>query len=133
MCRHNPAIAVDKFNVEPCDRYISDEEFAAFLRIASLWIRRYALIKYKTGLRQKDLLDLRLDNLTSSGIELRTSKIRKRVIIPWDDELRHLVDEVLANNQKSGLQGETLFCNRKGKAYNKDSFHARASPACGRH
>lgn len=129
VCRHNPAAPVDKFRVEPRDRYISDEEFAAFLRVASPWIRRYALIKYKTGLRQKDLLDLRLDQLKSSGIELRTSKVRKRVIIPWDDELRQLVDEVLENNQRSGLQGETLFCNRKGKAYNKDGFHARWQPS----
>lgn len=46
-------------------------------------------------------------------------------IIPWDDELIQLVKEIKADNLAQGKQGPTLFSNRYGRPYNKDSFHSR--------
>ncbi|RUR38497.1 tyrosine-type recombinase/integrase [Vreelandella populi] len=125
IVEHNPADPVTKFKLKPRDRYVSDAEFSAFLRHTSPWVRRYALLKYKTGLRQRDLLQLRLDQLTMEGIELRSSKVGKLIIIPWDDGLKQLVSEVKADNLSRGKQGATLFCKRNGEAYDKDHFHSR--------
>lgn len=122
---YNPADPVPKFKLKSRDRYVHDAEFRMFLKHTSPWVRRYALFKYKTGLRQRDLLGLRLDQLLPDGILLRTSKVSKQVIIPWDDELQQLVNEIKADNLERGKQGPTLFCKRCGGAYNKDQFHSR--------
>ncbi|MCG7598357.1 tyrosine-type recombinase/integrase [Halomonas sp. McH1-25] len=125
VCEHNPADPVQKFKPRVRDRYVTDSEFRSFLKYTSPWVRRYALLKYKTGLRQADLLALRLDQLQADGIHLRTSKASKQAIIPWDDELRRLVTEIKADNLSRGRQGATLFCTRLGTPYDKDRFHSR--------
>ncbi|MBS3670657.1 tyrosine-type recombinase/integrase [Vreelandella boliviensis] len=125
IIEHNPADPVTKFKLKPRDRYITHAEFSRFLKFTSPWVRRYALLKYKTGLRQRDLLTLRLDQLTPDGIVLRSSKAGKQAVIPWDDELRRLVHEIKADNLGRGKQGPTLFCKRDGMPYNKDKFHSR--------
>lgn len=125
IVEHNPADPVAKFKLKPRDRYITHSEFTRFLKYTSLWVRRYALFKYKTGLRQRDLLNLRLDQLTLEGISVRSSKAGKLAIIPWDDELTQLVKEIKADNLDRGKQGPTLFCLRNGMPYSKDAFHSR--------
>nr|WP_299241494.1 tyrosine-type recombinase/integrase [uncultured Halomonas sp.] len=125
ICEHNPADPVQKFPLKSRDRYVTDSEFSLFLRFASPWVRRYALFKYKTGLRQRDLLALLLDQLQPDGILLRASKTGKQAIIPWDDELHRLVADIRADNLARGKQGPTLFCKRDGHPYNKDQFHSR--------
>ncbi|MGQ7249569.1 tyrosine-type recombinase/integrase [Halomonas sp. V046] len=125
VMEHNPADPVAKFKLKPRDRYVTDTEFRRFLKHTSPWVRRYALLKYKTGLRQADMLKLRLDQLSPDGIALRTSKAGKLAMIPWDDELHRLVQQVKADNLVRGRQGPTLFCKRNGKPYDKDQFHSR--------
>lgn len=66
-----------------------------------------------------------LIQLTPYGIVLRSSKAGKQAVIPWDDELRRLVQEIKADNLGRGKQGSTLFCKRDGMPYNKDKFHSR--------
>lgn len=125
VCEHNPADPVQKFKVKPRDRYVTDDELSRFLKFTSPWVRRYALFKYKTGLRQADLLGLRLDQLQPDGIMLRTSKVGKQTVIPWDDELKRLVELIKADNKQRGVQGPTLFCTKTGGQYDKDRFHSR--------
>lgn len=125
LMEHNPADPVPKLKTIPRDRYITDAELRTFLKYSTPWVQRYTLLKYKTGLRQKDLLSLQLSQLTPEGIRLRTRKVGKLAMIPWDDELRRLVDEIRADNLARGKQGPTLFCKRNGEAYDKDHFHSR--------
>ena len=125
IVEHNPADPVTKFKLKPRDRYVTDHEFSLFLRHTSPWVRRYAFFKYKAGLRQRDMLSLRLDQLTQEGIALRSSKTGKLALIPWDDEMHQLVREIKADNLARGRQGATLFCKRDGEPYNKDQFHSR--------
>ncbi|MHB0775387.1 tyrosine-type recombinase/integrase [Halomonas sp. WWR20] len=119
---HNPAAPVEKLKVAPRDRYVTDGEFATFLKYTTPWVRHYAMFKYITGLRQRDILSLRLDQLLPDGIVMRASKTRKQFVIPWTEQLRRIVAWVKAQNKR---QGPTLFCDRNGNAYNKDSFHTR--------
>lgn len=119
---HNPAAPVEKIKVAPRDRYVTDDEFALFLKFTTPWVRHYAMFKYITGLRQRDILKLRLDQLQPDGIVMRASKTRKQFVIPWTDQLRRIEAWVKAQNKR---QGPTLFCDRNGNAYNKDSFHTR--------
>ena len=125
LMEHNPADPVQKLKIPPRDRYITDAELRTFLKHATPWVRRYTLFKYKTGLRQADLLALTLEQLTPDGIRLRTRKVGKQAVIPWDDELRRLVAEIRADNLARGKQGPTLLCKRNGEAYDKDHFHSR--------
>ena len=125
ITERNPADPVSKFKLMPRDRYVTDDEFRIFLRHTTPWVRRYALFKYKTGLRQRDMLTLRLDQLQPQGITLRTSKAKKQAVIPWDDELRRLEVEIRADNLARGHQGPTLFCRKNGEPYDKDHFHSR--------
>lgn len=125
ICEHNPADPVQKFKLKARDRYITDAEFRTFLKHTTPWVRRYSLLKYKTGLRQRDLLGLLLTQLHPEAIRLRASKTGKHTTIDWDEELLALVREIKADNLARGKQGPTLFCTRDGSAYNKNSFHAR--------
>lgn len=125
IVEHNPAGPVTKFKLKPRDRYVTDAEFSLLLKHASPWVQRYALLKYKTGLRQRDMLSLKLDQLLVEGIALRSSKTGKLAVIAWDDELRQLVSAIKADNLARGKQGATLFCKRDGEPYNKDQFHSR--------
>ena len=119
---HNPAEPVEKLKVAPRDRYVTDAEFATFLKYTTPWVRHYAMLKYITGLRQRDMLTLSLDQLQTDGIVMRANKSRKQFVIPWTDQLKRIVAWVKANNKR---QGPTLFCDRYGKAYSKDAFHSR--------
>ncbi|MCE3025774.1 tyrosine-type recombinase/integrase [Salinicola sp. DM10] len=119
---HNPAAPVEKLKVAPRDRYVTDAEFALFLKYTTPWVRHYAMFKYITGLRQRDILSLRIDQLQVDGIVMRASKTGKQFVIPWTDQLRRIVAWVKASNKR---QGPTLFCDRNGNAYSKDSFHTR--------
>jgi integrase len=85
-------------------------------------IAAYMDFKYVTGLRQGDILNLRLDQLKDDGIHLTVGKSRKRIVISWTDALRGAVGA--ARQLRRPVRGLYLFCNRKRQPYTGNCFRS---------
>jgi integrase len=117
--KDNPCRNVKGFSEKPRSRYVEDWELAAFLEGAPEFIRHYTAFKYLTGLRQQDILNLRLDALREEGIHLITKKTGKRLVIQWNEDLHTVVESVKALRPIASMY---LFCTRDGQPYSSNGF-----------
>lgn len=120
----NPCKGLSRHKIQDRDRLPTRAELEALKSVSTPFIRLYVDLKYKTGLRQKDLLELRVRNcdFKAAGIPITTSKTGKKGYIPWDDELRDVIRGLMRLNK---VQGETVICTDRGKALSGDAFSAR--------
>lgn len=118
----NPCQRIEKPQEKARTRYIEDWEFHAFKQHAPILIAAYMDVKYLTGLRQADLLGLRLDQLRDDGIHVTVGKTGKRIIIEWSDTLRAAV--AVARRIPGRVKGLFLFSNRLGQPYTGDGFRS---------
>lgn len=102
----DPAKGLRFRNTEkPRDRYVTDIELEALITVSPPTLACMIRIAYLTGMRQGDLLSLRLDNLTPNGIVYRPEKNKKSAkltTIAWTDELRRAVNEALVLYSHAG-------------------------------
>nr|WP_253938680.1 tyrosine-type recombinase/integrase [Hahella sp. HN01] len=106
--------------LKPRDRYISDQELDAFLKTAPPFICAYVAVKLATGLRQGDMLNMRLDDLTEEGILVTTRKTGTKGIVEWTPELRKAIDNLIESNP---AKSDTyVICNLKGQKLSSNTF-----------
>jgi integrase len=110
---------------KPRTRYVEDWEIIECLSLAPkrkkdkvLILQAYIRLKLLTGLRQSDLLRLRIADCREDGIHVTTSKTNKPVIYLWSDDLRKAVDE--AKTVRPVHISPFLFCTRRGIGYVND-------------
>ncbi len=93
----DPAKGLQYRNEEiPRDRYVTDEELATVLEYASEKLRCIIRMSYLTGMRQGDVLRIRMSDITDEGITYTPGKAGKRgrlTVVAWTEELRGLVQE----------------------------------------
>lgn len=77
----------------PRQRYIEDGELAVLLNAASAKLSCILNFSYLTGLRQSDVVKVKLADITAEGIRAVTNKTDAPVTIEWSDELRACVAE----------------------------------------
>ncbi len=118
----NPCVGIERFKEVPRDRYIEHWEYLAFHEHAGTFIATYMDVKYLTGLRQGDLLRLRLDQLNDDGIHVTVGKTDKRIVIEWTTALWAAVNA--ARTLPRPVRGLFLFCNRKGQPYTGSGFRS---------
>lgn len=107
---------------QPRTRYVTDDELAIALTVASDFLLHYIHLKGLTGLRKGDLLSIRLADITDAGIEVTPRKTEhstgRRKIIPMTPAISSAIDAITA------LHGRVttlhLFCTRRGKPYIDD-------------
>lgn len=89
-------------------------------------LQAYANLKIITGLRQQDMLCMKVTDFTEEGIIVDTQKTGKGIVIEWTDALRDAVSCALSVR----LVDITpfVFCNRFGKSYYS---HEKADHASG--
>lgn len=117
----NPASGLHYRNPErPRQRYVTDEEFSRLIDTAKPRWKAFLRIAYMTGLREGDLLRLRLCDASEAGITVETGKTGKRVLIGWSDGLRQAWRE-LAGMRVGAVP---LFLNQDGTAYTSSGFRA---------
>ena len=78
------------------------------------------------GLRQADILALRVDAIKPDGIHIKAAKNAKTGLISWSDSLHQTIDEILTLQK---VQGMTLFCDVRGKPIDKRVIQSRFSKA----
>ncbi len=109
---------VSKFSYVPRDRYVTDDELAEFLKVASPLLQVYIPLKLATSLRKIDLLSLKLSDLKEDGIHVTQRKTKKKIIIAWSEELRDIIEVIKKLPRKVGSM--YLFYNRIGQCYVND-------------
>lgn len=86
----NPCQFVKRLPESPRDKYITDQELEAIKQLANENIRYLIEFAYLTGLRQADILKVRLSDLLPEGIYVeinknKVGKIGKKVIFEWTE------------------------------------------------
>jgi len=91
----------------PGKRYITDAELSALKSAGSLKMACIINFAYLTGMRQADVLSVKLTDITPAGIYYKAGKTGKETMVQWSDELRAVV--ALANSQWRRFGREYLF------------------------
>jgi integrase len=90
----NPAAGLQFRNPEKARRrYATDGELEAILAVCKPRMRALVRFAYLTGMRQADVLGLKLTAATDAGIAYRDSKTDRDHLIEWTDELRRIWKE----------------------------------------
>ena len=97
----NPCRGVRRNKEKPRKRYVTTPELQAALDKAPMQFQELLAAAYYTGLRQADLLALRISDLRKDGIYVTESKTGRARIIEWSPELRKLIDG--AKDQSAAL------------------------------
>lgn len=118
----NPAKGIKRNPESARQRYITDSELSALVAAASPQIALIIRFAYLTGLRQRDILRVRLSDLKEDGIWIEESKTGKRKIINWTSDLRAIVSQTRALRRR--IESMWLFFGRNGQAYTGDGFRA---------
>lgn len=117
----NPAGGLHFRNAEvPRTRYVTDAELSRLIDAAKPRMRLLLRFAYLTGIRQGDILAMRLTACAEEGIDYIDSKTGKRHLIAWSDELRSLWKA--ATGLRSG--NVPLFLARDGGTYTASGFRA---------
>ena len=117
----NPAAGLRYRNPErPRQRYVTDAELQSLIDAAWPRWKPFLRFAYLTGLRQGDLLRLRLSDAQEAGIAVDTGKTGKRILIGWSPELRALWQDMA----RSRIGTAPMFINRDGEAYTSSGFRA---------
>lgn len=108
-------------------RYVEDWELQCVYNVCNPTLRAFINIAVMTGLRKKDILELKLmDVRHPQGIRLTTSKTAENKIIFWTEELRAAVAQAEAlRRPRTWANGKTvtpvqsiyLFSTRNGDCY----------------
>jgi integrase len=115
----NPAHGLRYRNPEkPRDRYVTDTELDALLKVASPKMAKLIRFAYLTGMRQKDLIELKLTAATEDGIAYTSSKTKRRMLVGWSDELRGLWREIADDR----IGAQPVFKTRAGGHYTSDGI-----------
>lgn len=118
----NPIREVRQRREEARDRYVTDDEVDAFLKHCTPLLKAYVGLKLLTGLRQGQLLELRVSDWDGERLKVAGRK-RGRSAIYSGDGLKEAVEAALAV-RKGKFPATTLFCTRRGQQYTGDGFRA---------
>lgn len=125
-CETNPCRFVRRNPERSRRRYIPHEDFQAVIDRAPVEVQDFLALAYLTGLRQKDLRELRKAQLTPAGIVVDESKTGKRRVVGWSEALRFFVDRACKRSP-----GEYVLTNSQGRPWGEwavQSFMRRLAP-----
>lgn len=124
--KENPCIGVKRNTEQPRDRLVSDNELAAFMKLAREdgdVSHRHGLafmLAYLTGKGQAQILNLQRSQITAEGIEFGKRKGGAATLVQWTDKLRAAIDESLA--MPSRIAPMCIIHNQDGGRYTSDGF-----------
>ena len=111
------------YRADRAERVWSDDDEAAFLRVASSHLRLALILAADTGQRQGDLLRLPWSAWDGAHLHVRQGKTGRRVRIPATDRLK----AALASTQRRAV---TILTTLRGRAWTSDGFRTSWAKAC---
>ena len=106
----------------PRKRYITDAELSDLMKASSLKMACIIRVAYLTGMRQADVLAVKMSDIQADGIYYKAGKTGKETMIEWSDELRAAVK--LANSLWRRFGREYLFEARGKTPYSGNGIRA---------
>lgn len=117
----NPAAGLQFRNAEkPRQRYVTDKELTTLITTAKPRLKLLLRFAYITGMRQADVLTLKLTAAREEGIWYIDQKTQGEHLIDWTDELRGIWRE--AAGMRIGAQ--PVFLAKGGGAYTSSGFRS---------
>jgi integrase len=98
FCESNPCRFVRRNKEAPRRLYLTHDEFLEAFNRAPEPLQDFLALAYLTGLRQKDLRELKRTQLQPEGIVVDESKTGKRRVVGWSDSLRWFVERACARS-----------------------------------
>lgn len=118
----NPCRNVERNETRPRDRYVTDEEYAAFRAMLPARIQTAMDLALLTGQRQGDILRLEWAAVTDEGIRFRQGKTGKKLIVGMSPALQATLEASRA--LKPDLPRTYVVRRLNGRAYTSDGFRA---------
>ena len=118
----NVALGLE-YDADPVDaRDVTQDEFDVVYAAANERVQIVMDIADITGLRRKDILKIRIADITEEGINVRQAKTLKPIVVEWTPTLRAVVDRALA--LKPDIPKAFLIRNQQGEPYSPRGFGA---------
>jgi integrase len=113
-----------KRNTErPRDRYVTDDEVEAFLSQCGAMLKAYVELKLLTGLRQGQILGLKLSDWDGEKLTVPGAK-GGRTVVYSGDGLAEAFEAVRGLRKGRALRSVFLFATRTGRPYSGDGFRS---------
>lgn len=128
----NPCIGVSRLEEGKRDRYISDEEYLAIYAQAGDRLQVIMDLCYLTAQRVRDVLAIRVADLTEGGILFQPQKTRRstaaRLLVSWTRDLEATLER--AKGLRGNVRALTLLSGRTGKAPDYRTVALQWAKAC---
>lgn len=122
LCDYNPCRGVKKHGEKPRNRYITNDEFIAVRDIAPEVIKSMMDIAYLTGMRESDLLNIKISDIKDDGLYVTQGKTGKRQIF----EMTEGLSLAIANARKIDRNVSSIYLlpNLSGRKYTTSGFQS---------
>ena len=119
----NPCRGVRRNRERKLQRMPSPGQIAALVAAADPQMAAIIQLAGLTGLRKKDLLELRLSDIRPEGLRVEISKTGRTVIYTHTATLDALLSRIRGLRRR--VSSISLFCNQRGQAYTTSGFDSR--------
>ncbi|MCL6557215.1 MAG: tyrosine-type recombinase/integrase [Firmicutes bacterium] len=120
MTERNPCRLVTRNTENPRTRYVSDADYTAIYNIMPEPIQCAMDIAVTTGLRQADIIKLRLGDWTEAGLLVKTGKTGRVLLFDRTPDLAATIARCRSLPTK--ISTLALIYNREGQHYTSDGF-----------
>lgn len=114
---------VKRTEEKPRERYVTDAELEQFLGHCSAFLQAYTRLKLLTGIRQAQMLDLRLSDWADGKLRVKGRKGGKDTFYTGED-LADAVEAAIGLRGGHQLRSVYLFATREGQRYTADGFRS---------
>lgn len=122
MCEVNPAREIRRHTERPRRRYVEDWEYEAVRAMASPLIQCAMDFAYLTGMRQGDLLRVRMGDIKDGALRIEDQKTGMRGQYEITPALAAVIAR--ARSIRDPISSLYLFCTARGQPYTSDGFRA---------
>lgn len=110
---NDPTFNVDYYPIGKRDRLITAAEWDLIYAEAEPLLRDIMDLMFLTGQRVMDVVTIKYTDLTDEGIVFVQQKTDKKVTIPWNSDMRAVIDRIKARPRH--LKATTLLHTKYGK------------------
>lgn len=97
----NPCVGIKRHAEAKRSRYLNDAEFTAIRAAAGDSLLAVIDVAYLTGQRIMDVLRIRLDDITTDGIQFRQQKTKQRLLVSASPDLNDAIQRAKALPRKA--------------------------------
>lgn len=128
MVATNPCVGIKRHIERKRSRYLSDDELSKIREKAGPRLQAIIDLLYYTAQRVGDVLAIRRNDLTDSGIRFAQGKTGVKLTVGWTPELRAAVERAKILN--GNIRALTLFHNRRGRVPDYRTVQLQWDTAC---